>query len=207
MGGRQFDSGSRHHRPGKSLEGVVDNLPLWYPPGMPVCKKCEKRFPCRVEIQGRVRNVAQRKYCLECSPFGARNTTPLHLRAPKGERGSLVCSECGSSYTEKKGSNTLDLCGACTGRKSRHARKRRCVEYKGGRCAVCGYDRCLEALTFHHRQSGTKLFTISGSHSRSWKSVQQELDKCDLVCQNCHHEIHAGVAQLAEQPAYTRCSA
>jgi hypothetical protein len=56
----------------------------------------------------------------------------------------------------------------------------------------CGYDRCLEALEFHHIASGEKDFGISArGHSRSWEKTRQELDKCILLCANCHREIHA----------------
>lgn len=67
--------------------------------------------------------------------------------------------------------------------------KRKVVEYLGGRCIRCGYDKSFVALQAHHRDPGTKRFTISGSHSRSWESIRKELDKCDLLCGNCHAEI------------------
>jgi hypothetical protein len=66
------------------------------------------------------------------------------------------------------------------------------VLYKGGACALCGYACCLRALEFHHLSPATKRFSIAGSHTRSWKSLRTELDKCILVCSNCHDEIEAG---------------
>ena len=66
------------------------------------------------------------------------------------------------------------------------------VEYKGGSCAVCGYNRCIEALEFHHNNSSGKDFSISEKgYTRSWAKVKEELDKCMLLCANCHREIHA----------------
>ena len=71
------------------------------------------------------------------------------------------------------------------------------VEYKGGRCELCGYNRCLEALEFHHQDPSRKDFSISAQgHSRSWRKVQEEIDKCILVCANCHREIHTRQTQL-----------
>jgi len=68
------------------------------------------------------------------------------------------------------------------------------VEYKGGKCAICGYDRCLEALEFHHLDSEGKDFGISDKgYTRSWKKVKEELDKCVMLCANCHREVHAGL--------------
>ncbi len=71
------------------------------------------------------------------------------------------------------------------------------VEYKGGKCMFCGYDRYLGALDFHHLNSEDKEFGISKDGiTRSWKRVKKELDKCILVCSNCHREVHAGILQL-----------
>ena len=69
------------------------------------------------------------------------------------------------------------------------------LEYKGGRCERCGYNRCLEALEFHHISSSEKDFSVSSrGYTRSWKRVREELDKCILLCANCHREIHAQVS-------------
>ena len=66
------------------------------------------------------------------------------------------------------------------------------IEYKGGKCQNCGYDRCKDALEFRHRNESQKDFAISyKGYTRSWAKVKAELDKCDLVCANCHREIHA----------------
>lgn len=66
------------------------------------------------------------------------------------------------------------------------------VVYKGGSCQSCGYNKCLEALEFHHLDPSQKDFAISQyGHSRSWERVQKELDKCAMLCANCHREIHA----------------
>jgi hypothetical protein len=73
---------------------------------------------------------------------------------------------------------------------------REMVAYKGGMCQVCGYDRCLRALCFHHLDDATKSFHFAGSHCRSWRALTLELDKCVLLCQNCHAEVHAGLVPL-----------
>ena len=65
------------------------------------------------------------------------------------------------------------------------------IEYKGGKCEKCGYNKCVGALEFHHSDPKEKDFHISQSgHSRSWERVKDELDKCVLLCSNCHKEIH-----------------
>lgn len=70
--------------------------------------------------------------------------------------------------------------------------KRRLIEYKGGKCQICGYNRCINALEFHHLDPNEKDFTISGG-TKSFESLKPEVDKCILVCSNCHREIHAGL--------------
>lgn len=75
--------------------------------------------------------------------------------------------------------------------------KEMAVEYLGGKCIKCGYDKCIWALDFHHRDSKTKEFSISSyGHSRSWERVKAELDKCDLICSNCHRELHHLTSRL-----------
>lgn len=65
------------------------------------------------------------------------------------------------------------------------------VEYKGGKCELCGYNRCIKALEFHHTDPSEKDFAISqDGHTKSWEKIRTELDKCIIVCANCHREIH-----------------
>lgn len=82
----------------------------------------------------------------------------------------------------------------CSNRnKDRRKIKKKAVDYKGGRCEKCGYDGCLAALTFHHLDPNKKDFGISDKgHKVSWEVMQKELDKCIMLCANCHHELHDG---------------
>jgi len=74
------------------------------------------------------------------------------------------------------------------------------IEYKGGKCTICGYSKSTRALSFHHLNPAEKSFGISARGiTRSWKKVQNELDKCVLVCSNCHAEIHDGLTQLPRE--------
>ena len=69
---------------------------------------------------------------------------------------------------------------------------------------MCGYDRCVEALEFHHLDSSRKDFGISGQgYTRSWRRIREELDKCVLLCANCHREVHAGLQLPQETVAET----
>lgn len=67
------------------------------------------------------------------------------------------------------------------------------VNYLGGKCKICGYSRCTAALVFHHRDPSQKKFLINNATAaKPWKILKEEIDKCDLLCANCHAEIHYG---------------
>lgn len=68
------------------------------------------------------------------------------------------------------------------------------IKYKGEKCNLCGYDTCIQALEFHHIEGKEKDFGVSErGYTRSWAKVKAELDKCVLVCANCHRELHIGL--------------
>jgi len=67
--------------------------------------------------------------------------------------------------------------------------KQQSIDYKGGKCSICAYSKCTKALEFHHLDPTQKDFVIS-SVSKSFEAIKYELDKCILVCANCHREIH-----------------
>ena len=66
------------------------------------------------------------------------------------------------------------------------------VEYKGGRCTICGYCNCQAALDFHHNDPSQKDPNWNKMRRWSFDRVKRELDKCKLVCKNCHAEMHFG---------------
>ena len=72
----------------------------------------------------------------------------------------------------------------------RNRTKLKLIEYKGGKCSRCGYDKQIpSSYDFHHEDPKQKKFSISGK-SWSYEKLQQEADKCVLLCKNCHSEIH-----------------
>ncbi len=91
-------------------------------------------------------------------------------------------------------------CSAC--RKAAVAKRRRkvkeiLVQEAGGACAICGYDKWVGALQFHHRDPADKEFEISGAGiTRSLERARTEARKCVLLCSNCHAEVEAGHKSL-----------
>ena len=73
--------------------------------------------------------------------------------------------------------------------------KLRLIEYKGGKCEKCGYNKCTSAMHFLHNDPNEKDFTIGGK-SFSLEKLKKEADKCILVCSNCHSEIHEGILKI-----------
>jgi len=71
----------------------------------------------------------------------------------------------------------------------RQRKKVELVEYKGGKCEHCGYNKSVRALTFHHLDPTKKDFAISGK-SWSMDKLTKEVDKCIMLCANCHAEEH-----------------
>lgn len=156
---------------------------------MPICRKCSQAFPFQITVDGKRRNLCNRKYCLECSPFGSKNRRQLEK---VGLHEVRHCEFCNRDFLYKRGKNHGgNICGSCRVNRRRFISRIKSIEYKGGACVCCGYNRCSDALHFHHIDPTSKDFQIGGNHCRSWESIRRELDKCVLLCANCHAEKHA----------------
>lgn len=170
---------------------------------MPVCDHCSATFPNRVEIRGKIRVLSTRRFCLQCSPFGSRNTrSSLEPRSPPGPGDVKTCARCKwelpteSFYPRRSRNGLTPYCKECY-RAIDHDRQRRIksalVAAAGGKCSRCGYSRCLAALEFHHRDPREKdpvLFKNKHRRATIDQATREELNKCDLVCSNCHREVH-----------------
>lgn len=96
----------------------------------------------------------------------------------KGRKNSWKCRECNTErVTATRRNNKLKL-----------------IEHFGGKCTLCGYSRCPNALEFHHKEPEHKDFGISsGGIAWSLQRMIDEAQKCMMVCANCHREIHANL--------------
>ena len=86
-------------------------------------------------------------------------------------------------------------CKKCTNiyKKSRKDRMyQKIADYVGGfKCSRCGIERdTMTIFDFHHLDPATKDRQISKMVENSWKDVKTELDKCIILCANCHREVH-----------------
>lgn len=100
-----------------------------------------------------------------------------------------------SEFYERSNGGYTAYCKPCTIKQSLERQrkfKKDCIEYKGGCCVKCGYNKCDAALEFHHLDPTQKDYTIANVRMTNFNdSVKSELDKCILVCANCHREIHS----------------
>lgn len=90
----------------------------------------------------------------------------------------------------KSGGFRCKKCAVESVQKRREAVKKMAVEYKGGECVRCGYKKYIGALEFHHVSDNKEFGIGNRGYTKSWKKIKNELDKCILVCSNCHKEIH-----------------
>jgi 5-methylcytosine-specific restriction endonuclease McrA len=119
-------------------------------------------------------------------------------RASRLEGLELVCKRHGRLpfVTDSHGTR----CPKC--RSERVAARRRrlkqiLVDEAGGRCALCGYDRYVGALHFHHVNPGEKAFALGQAGlTRSIAALRAEAAKCRLLCSNCHAEVEGGITAL-----------
>lgn len=89
--------------------------------------------------------------------------------------------------------------------KQRWRRKARAylAEAFGGKCTVCGYDKTIAALDYHHVDSAGKdrVLSIAMRDGYAWSKIVVEARKCTIVCCRCHREIHAGITELPKEYA------
>jgi len=71
------------------------------------------------------------------------------------------------------------------------------LEYKGSKCIKCGYNKNNAGLVFHHRSPSEKEFLVSEFTLRKLnEKIKNELDKCDVLCHNCHIELHTDIEKF-----------
>lgn len=159
--------------------------------------KYSTKFQTKMEKQGeceecKVKIGKSKNLCKSCKEKFMTNKRNNHYKK---------CIRCGieknleNSFWRKGDEfSYYSLCKDCSCflTKERYRRfKQQCVDYKGGKCCKCGYNSCLAALEFHHLNPEGKDFNISAVPTKKMtQKVMDELDKCELVCSNCHRAIH-----------------
>lgn len=141
-----------------------------------------------------------KKYGLKPNFANFKSGYDYDARQNIDEFGRRYCPRC-QNYKEvkefysRRGTNCSGWCRQCVSKQTiERGRKLKadCVNYKGGKCQKCGYDKCQGALDFHHRDPKEKDFSLCKKYGcrKISDRIKRELDKCDLLCANCHREEH-----------------
>lgn len=104
--------------------------------------------------------------------------------------------KCGVSGKENFYSSSKYYCKSCWNKETHRRQKQKFIDYlnekrQGIKCERCGYDKGLWGLAFHHRDPNQKEFSIDKNRGKNKEELYKELDKCDVLCHNCHAEVHA----------------
>lgn len=173
----------------------------------------------REDLENRVRagmSIAQIAAALRCSKGTVRHWLRQYemktqaqrwageesTRAQRAAGKATIIRQChrhGSTefWLEGRGYYRCKRCRLERVSRRRRRVKQILVQEAGGCCVLCGYDRCIGALHFHHLDPSTKKFHLSmHGAARSLTAVREEMAKCALVCANCHAEVEAGLVSL-----------
>ena len=119
---------------------------------------------------------------------------------------SKVCSKCQRELSidnfhkngfDRKGNQKYrGYCKDCANalETQRYKKKKSFVNQQKEVCAKCGENR-FYVLDFHHKDKEEKEFTIGRLKKGSLSVIQDEIDKCVVLCANCHREFHFLEAQ------------
>lgn len=162
---------------------------------MKKCKNCENTIPTRVYLEGKLILTKNRLYCFECSPYKQHNLKQTQTSPDKPVMNT--CRVCEKNYPGGHQQHK-NICNVCRTSSLRKRKKLKAVEYMGEKCIVCNYDKCIAALHFHHIEPLEKEFAFSSNMTKPFEVLQIELNKCIIVCSNCHGEIHAGLIDIDE---------
>ncbi len=159
------------------------------------CNKCGNFFPSLIKVNGKRRNLQNRKRCFNCSPF-LKEGKIEHLRNRIFYKECVLCGKI----------KNVRLCRSCRTRIKRYRDKERAIQLLGGECIDCGFKGDHAVFDFHHLDSNTKEFTLGNIANRRWELIERELKKCILLCANCHRIRHSKRGDLRLQEEARRHS-
>ena len=178
-----------------------------------ICEKCKNEFHSPILIKRKLRNLQHRKFCFSCSPFGHHNTQDITGRT-KSERKArrakqklsliIICSKCKknkprseyfNSQLKRRDIRSL-MCKQCSNdyfAQKGIDMKKRAIAYKGGKCEDCGLSWHYAVYHFHHLDPKLKDKNMGGMRTCGWIRIKKEIDKCVLLCSNCHVLRHVKI--------------
>lgn len=162
-------------------------------------KETSPCITCGNPVPHRAHNGVKRKYCSQDCYFATRRRT--YEEQTKGQR---RCCSCKQLLDVSEFFGTARLCRKCSVKKSSNRvrdNKQRLVEFLGGQCVVCGYNRYVGAMHFHHTEPNLKVIPWNKIRSANWDTLKAWAlgEKVVLHCANCHIELH-GIAEGSYTP-------
>src|SRR5579872_63735 len=97
----------------------------------------------------------------------------------------LICRLCNKAFRDYHNRQT-NRCGSCNTKIRRFRTKAAAIKLLGGKCEKCGWSGDQAAFQFHHKDPNEKDFILGKAANKSWDSVKTEIQKCMLLCANCH---------------------
>lgn len=166
------------------------------------CKKCGNILKSSIEIDGVIFDISKRNFCLSCYKFVEKKKAGDNSEK-KTFQDEKFCPKCKNvkpveEFRKFKYRREADCknCSAIAQYNKIILFKEKIIAYKGGACEKCGYDKCLGALDFHHRDPNEKDFNLGEGRYKKEEDLKAEVDKCDLLCSNCHRELHAEIGRI-----------
>lgn len=112
----------------------------------------------------------------------------------QGNQKMYCCNNCKAKahYNKQKDKSTITGNTAFSQERRGISRKLELIEIKGGGCSQCGYNKNIAALEFHHVNASEKELKLDKRtlSNVSMDKILEELNKCILLCSNCHKELH-----------------
>ena len=151
-----------------------------------ICTNCKNEFSIYYFKDGVKKHSDKRKFCYGCSPIGNHNTKPSLDGSIKSKRRETkiemerICDVCKNLKVINdfyKGHKSCKSCHNMQVLDKQRALKKQCVQYLGGKCCVCGYDKYQGSMEFHHRDPSKKDFGLSHYIRHNFEFLKTELDK------------------------------
>jgi hypothetical protein len=155
---------------------------------MIVCKNCGKNFPSSAKIDNKIVNLSGRKFCLECSPLGSRNTRSYIIKLNDDEAYCARCQKTKSKsrfYIRKSSGKPFSYCIECqekTKDLKYEEKLERIIQERGGACNDCGVPYPLPVYEFY---SENGIFRFTKARNMSLHRFREKVKDHKLLCKNC----------------------
>lgn len=138
------------------------------------------------------------KNCYKCGID--KEESEFSVNENKKDKLNSECQECQKQYFKEYYQNNKEKHKKAVSKNVDH-RRIKVAKYKMERgCSNCGFCEHPAALEFHHVDKNNKDFQISQNTHLPWELLLKEIEKCQVLCSNCHAIEHCNYDWTTEQP-------